>query len=297
MDVATRLGGGKITVPGILSRKLHSPENSTDKNQKITCLTAYDHPTARLLDDAGVDILLVGDSLGMAVLGYESTIPVTLEEILHHLRAVRRATRRALLVADMPFGSFHVSVEESIRNAVRLVKEGGAEAVKVEGGERRIELIARLVEAEIPVMGHVGLTPQSVNAMGGFHVQGKTGEASRQIERDARAVEAAGAFSVVLESVPREVAARITEKLRIPTIGIGAGPDCDGQVLVFHDLLGITTGHVPKFVRRYADLSGEISRAVSEYCEDVRSGRFPSDAESYHSPQEVREHASARERS
>ena len=297
MNVATRPGGGKVTVPDVLSRKFHSPENSTEKNQKITCLTAYDYPTARLLDEAGVDILLVGDSLGMAVLGYESTIPVTLDEILHHLRAVRRGTRRALLVADMPFGSFHVSIEESIRNAVRLVKEGGAEAVKVEGGERRLELIARLVEAEIPVMGHVGLTPQSVNAMGGFHVQGKTAEASRQIERDARAVEAAGAFSVVLESVPREVAARITEKLRIPTIGIGAGPDCDGQVLVFHDLLGITAGHVPKFVRQYANLSGEISRAVSEYCEDVRAGRFPSDAESYHSPQEVREHAPARERS
>ena len=297
MNVATRSGSGKITVPNILSRKLQSPENSTEKNRKITCLTAYDYPTARLLDDAGVDILLVGDSLGMAVLGYESTIPVTLDDVLHHLRAVRRGTRRALLVADMPFGSFHVSIEESIRNAVRLVKEGGAEAVKVEGGERRLELIARLVEAEIPVMGHVGLTPQSVNAMGGFHVQGKTAEASRQIERDARAVEAAGAFSVVLESVPREVAARITEKLRIPTIGIGAGPDCDGQVLVFHDLLGITTGHVPKFVRRYAELSSEISRAVSEYCEDVREGRFPSDAESYHSPQEVQEHAPARERS
>ena len=241
MNAVTRPGGGKITVPDILSRKHHSLEKPDETNPKITCLTAYDYPTARLLDEAGVDILLVGDSLGMAVLGYESTIPVTLDEILHHLRAVRRGTRRALLVADMPFGSFHVSVEESIRNAVRLVKEGGAEAVKVEGGERRIELIARLVEAEIPVMGHVGLTPQSVNAMGGFHVQGKTAEASRQIERDARAVEAAGAFSVVLESMPREVAARITEKLRIPTIGIGAGPDCDGQILVFHDLVGLTT--------------------------------------------------------
>ena len=295
MNAVTRPGGGKITVPDILSRKHCSLEKPDETNPKIACLTAYDYPTARLLDDAGVDILLVGDSLGMAVLGYESTIPVTLDEILHHLRAVRRGTHRALLVADMPFGSFHVSVEESIRNAVRLVKEGGAEAVKVEGGERRIELIARLVEAEIPVMGHVGLTPQSVNAMGGFHVQGKTAEASQQIERDARAVEAAGAFSVVLESVPREVAARITGKLRIPTIGIGAGPDCDGQILVFHDFLGLTTGHVPKFVRRYANLSGEISRAVSEYCQDVRSGRFPSDAESYHSPQEVREHAPARE--
>jgi len=296
MNAVTRPGGGKITVPDILSHKHRVPENPSEKNPKITCLTAYDYPTARLLDEAGVDILLVGDSLGMAVLGYESTIPVTLDEILHHLRAVRRGTRRVLLVADMPFGSFHVSVEESIRNAVRLVKEGGAEAVKVAGGERRVELIFRLVEAEIPVMGHVGLTPQSVNAMGGFHVQGKTEEASRQIERDARAVEAAGAFSVVLESMPREVAARITEKLRIPTIGIGAGPDCDGQVLVFHDLVGLTTGHVPKFVRRYANLSGEIARAVSEYCDDVRAGRYPADAESYHSPQEVHEASPARER-
>ena len=297
MNVVTRPGGGKITVPGILSRKIHSSENSAEKKQKITCLTAYDYPTARLLDDAGVDILLVGDSLGMAVLGYESTLPVTLDDILHHLRAVRRGTHRALLVADMPFGSFHVSLEESIRNAVRLVKEGGADAVKVEGGERRIELISRLVEAEIPVMGHVGLTPQSVNAMGGFHVQGKTAEASRQIERDARAVEAAGAFSVVLESMPREVAARITENLRIPTIGIGAGPDCDGQILVFHDLLGLTRGHVPRFVRRYANLSDEISRAVAQYCEDVRSGQFPSDVESYHSHQEAQEPASTRQRS
>lgn len=297
MSVTTRPGGGKITVPDILSRKTHFPGRPSDKNQKIVCLTAYDYPTARLLDEAGVDVLLVGDSVGMAVLGYESTLPVTLEDILHHLRAVRRGTRRALLVADMPFGSFHVSFEESIRNAMRLVKEGGAEAVKVEGGERRIELIARLVEAEIPVMGHVGLTPQSVNAMGGFHVQGKTAEASRQIERDAHAVEAAGAFSVVLESVPREVAARVTEKLRIPTIGIGAGPDCDGQILVFHDLVGLTTGHVPKFVRRRANLSAEISRAVSEYCEDVRSAGFPSDAESYHLPEETRHPASARERS
>ena len=253
---------GKSPCPIFYPASLILPGSSTEKNQKITCLTAYDYPTARLLDEAGVDVLLVGDSLGMAVLGYDSTLPVTLEEMLHHLRAVRRGTRRALLVADMPFGSFHVSIDESVRNAVRLVKEGGAEAVKVEGGERRIELIARLVEAEIPVMGHVGLTPQSVHAMGGFHVQGKTAEASRQIERDARAVEAAGAFSVVLESVPRELAARITEKLRIPTIGIGAGPDCDGQILVFHDLVGLTTGHTPKFVRRYANLSAEISRAV-----------------------------------
>jgi 3-methyl-2-oxobutanoate hydroxymethyltransferase len=302
MSSAPRADNGKVTVPDILSRKSHSPaglspskpQNESPNESKITCLTAYDYPTARLLDDAGVDILLVGDSLGMTVLGYDSTLAVTLDEMVHHTRAVRRATRRALLVADMPYGSFHVSPEESVRNALRLVKEGGAEAVKVEGGDRRIELIARLVDAEIPVMGHVGLTPQSVNALGGFHVQGKTADAARQVERDARAVEAAGAFAVVLESMPRDLAARITEKLRIPTIGIGAGPDCDGQVLVFHDLVGFSTGHTPKFVRQYADLSAEISRAVSSYCEDVRAGRFPSDAESYHSAAElVERHAAA----
>src|ERR1700675_4256845 len=238
MSVAPRAGNGKITAPDILSRK--SLAGSPEAKTKITCLTAYDYPTACLLDEAGVEILLVGDSLGMVVLGYDSTLPVTLEEMLHHVRAVRRGTKRALLVADMPYGSFHVSIDESIRNAMKLVKEGGAEAVKIEGGERRIELIARLVEAEIPVMGHVGLTPQSFHAIGGFHVQGKTADAVRQLERDARAVEAAGAFSVVLESVPRDLAARITEKLHIPTIGIGAGPECDGQVLVFHDLAGLT---------------------------------------------------------
>jgi len=296
MSVIPHAGSGKITVPDILSRKSHPLSAFSEKPQKITCITAYDYPTARLLDDAGVDILLVGDTLGMVVLGYDSTLPVTVDDMVHHTRAVRRGTRRALVVTDMPYGSFHVSLDESVRNAVRLVKEGGAEAVKVEGGERRIELIARLVEAEIPVMGHVGLTPQSVNALGGFHVQGKTLDAARQVERDARAVEAAGAFAVVLESMPRELAARITERLHIPSIGIGAGPECDGQVLVFHDLVGYATEHKPKFVRQYASLSAEISRAASEYCEDVRSGRFPSDAESYHSAAELRERTPVRER-
>lgn len=296
MSVVPRAGNGKITVPDILFRKSHPLSANPDKPQKITCITAYDYPTARLLDNAGADILLVGDSLGMVVLGYDSTLPVTIDDMIHHTRAVRRGTRRALIVTDMPYGSFHVSLEESVRNAVRLVKEGGAEAVKIEGGERRLELIARLVEAEIPVMGHVGLTPQSVNAIGGFHVQGKTLDAARQVERDARAVEAAGAFAVVLESMPRELAARITAKLNIPTIGIGAGPDCDGQVLVFHDLVGCATEHKPKFVREYANLSAEISRAASEYIADVRNGRFPSDAESYHSTAELREQNLARER-
>jgi len=295
MSVAPRAGNGKITVPDIQSRKSNSSSDSPERNKKITCLTAYDYPTARLLDEAGVEILLVGDSLGMVVLGYDSTLPVTLEEMLHHTRAVRRGTKRALLVADMPYGSFHVSIDESIRNAMRLVKEGGAEAVKIEGGERRIELIARLVEAEIPVMGHVGLTPQSVNALGGFRVQGKSADAARQLERDARAVESAGAFSVVLESVPRELAARITEKLRIPTIGIGAGPDCDGQVLVFHDLVGLTMGHKPKFARQYVNLGAEISRAAEAFCRDVRASSFPSDAESFHSPAELREQLPAKQ--
>jgi 3-methyl-2-oxobutanoate hydroxymethyltransferase len=285
MSVAPHAGNGKVTVPDILSRK----SSGSQANPKITCLTAYDYPTARLLDEAGVDILLVGDSLAMVVLGYENTLPVTMDDMLHHVRAVRRGVRRALLVADMPYGSYHVSLEAAVGNAVRFMKEAGAEAVKVEGGERRLELIARLVEAEIPVMGHVGLTPQSLHALGGFKVQGKTAEAAERLLRDARAVEAAGAFSVVLESVPRELAARVTGELRIPTIGIGAGPECDGQVLVFHDLVGLTVGNTPKFARRYANLAETISRAVGEYCDDVRNGRFPSDAESYHLPAEGRD--------
>jgi len=280
MSVPTRMSDGKITVPSLLQRKSLSPQDST----KITCLTAYDYPTARLLDEAGVEVLLVGDSLGMVMLGHESTLPVTVNEMLHHTRAVRKGTRRALVVADMPFGSYHAEISESVRNAVRFVKEAGAEAVKVEGGERRLELIARLTESEIPVMGHVGLTPQSLHAMGGFKVQGKTPDAAEQLVRDARAVEAAGAFAIVLEGIPRELAALITRELRIATIGIGAGPECDGQILVINDLLGLTFGPVPKFARQYANLSEIISSTVREYCTDVRRGSFPSDAESYHMP-------------
>jgi len=280
-------GNGKVTVPGILQRKSGvTPEDSSPA--KITCLTAYDYPTARLLDEAGVDILLVGDSLAMVVLGYESTLPVTLEEMLHHTRAVRRGTRHALLVADMPYGSYHDDPLDAVRHAVRFVKEAGAEAVKIEGGERRMDLIARLVEAEIPVMGHIGLTPQSVNTFGGFRVQGRTEEAGEKLLRDARAVEAAGAFSIVLESIPRELAAKITAELRIPTIGIGAGPDCDGQVLVINDLLGLTFGHHPKFARRYADVGQIIANAAAEYIRDVQKGSFPADEESYHLPAELR---------
>jgi 3-methyl-2-oxobutanoate hydroxymethyltransferase len=281
MSVVPNTGNGKITVPELLQRKASaaaSPENF----KKIVCLTAYDYPTARLLDEAGVDVILVGDSLAMVVLGHDSTLPVTIDEMLHHARAVRRGTKRALVVADMPFGSYHSDTAESLRNAVRFVKEAGAEAVKVEGGERRLELIARLTEAEIPVMGHIGLTPQSVNALGGYRVQGKTVDSAEQLLRDARAVEAAGAFAVVLEAVPRELATQITRELRIPTIGIGAGPDCDGQILVVHDLLGLTFEQTPKFARKYANVGEIISGAVREYCADVQSGNFPSDRESYH---------------
>ena len=284
MSVAPSAGNGKITVPSILERKSAvSSQNSSPA--KITCLTAYDYPTARLLDEAGVDILLVGDSLGMVVLGHENTLAVTIDEMLHHTRAVRRGTHRALVVADMPYGSYHADLAESLHNAMRFVKEAGAEAVKVEGGERRLELISRLTEAEMPVMGHVGLTPQSLNALGGYRVQGKTANAAEQLIRDARAVEAAGAFAVVLEAVPRELAAQITRELRIPTIGIGAGPDCDGQILVVHDLLGLTFSQTPKFARQYADVGEVISKAVREYCDDVRGGTFPSDGESYHTAQ------------
>ena len=303
MSVVPNTGGGKITVPELLQRKswaagskdnLQSElglagANVPAREQKIVCLTAYDYPTARLLDEAGVDVLLVGDSLSMVMLGYESTLPVTIEEMLLLTRAVKRGVKRALVVADMPYGSYHGDLGESVRNAVRFVKEANAEAVKIEGGERRLELISRLTEAEIPVMGHVGLTPQSVNALGGFRVQGKTADAAEQVLRDARAVEAAGAFAVVLEAMPRELAAQITRELKIPTIGIGAGPECDGQILVLHDLVGLTFGKAPKFARRYANVAEIIAKAAREYCEDVRGGTFPSDGESYHAAQMVKE--------
>jgi 3-methyl-2-oxobutanoate hydroxymethyltransferase len=284
MSFVSNTGDGKITVPGIQQRKSQAADSPTH-SKKIVCLTAYDYPTARLLDESGVDVILVGDSLGMVVLGYDSTLPVTIDEMLHHTRAVRRGAHRALVVSDMPYGSYHTDIADSIRNAMRFIKDAGAEAVKVEGGERRLELIARLTEAEIPVMGHVGLTPQSVNALGGYRVQGKTPDTAEQLVRDARAVEAAGAFAIVLEAMPRELAARITQEVRIPTIGIGAGPDCDGQILVLSDMLGLTFGPTPKFSREYANLGETISSAVREYCADVRTSTFPSDAESYHAAQ------------
>lgn len=294
MSASSSAGNGRVTVPDLLSRKVLLPGGSVVTHRKITCITAYDHPTARLLDAAGIDILLVGDSLGMVVLGYDTTLPVSLEDVLHHTAAVARGTRHALVVADMPYGSYHLSVEDGVRNALRLVKEAGAAAVKLEGGERRLELIARLVDAEIPVMGHIGLTPQSFHMFGGFKVQGKSAEAADRLLRDARAVEAAGAFSIVLESIPREIAALITRELRIPTIGIGAGPECDGQVLVFHDFVGLSLEHTPKFARRYADLAGAISEAARRFAEDVQDGSFPSDAESFHSTAAARQEAGSR---
>jgi 3-methyl-2-oxobutanoate hydroxymethyltransferase len=270
----------KVTIPALQARKAGGP--------KIVCLTAYDFPTARILDEAGVDLILVGDSLGMVVLGYENTVPVTMDEMIHHTRAVTRAVRRALVVGDMPYFSFHLSADETVRNASRFLKEGGAAAVKIEGAStKRLKLVEAMVEAEIPVMGHVGLTPQSIHHLGRFRVRGTAVDGARRIVEDARGLERAGAFAVVLESVPVEVAAEVTRTVRVPTIGIGAGPACDGQVLVLHDMLGFSTGYMPKFVRKYADVHGVITGAVGAYAEDVRAGRFPDDATSYHLKPEV----------
>ncbi len=255
---------------------------------KIVCLTAYDYPTARILDERGVDIILVGDSLGMVVLGYENTVPVTMDEMVHHTKAVTRAVRRALVVGDMPYFSFHLGADETIRNASRFLKEGGASAVKIEGATaKRLKLVKAMVEAEIPVMGHVGLTPQSILKLGRYKVRGKVAAEARRIVEDAVRLEEAGAFAVVLESIPVEVAALVTRAVGIPTIGIGAGPTCDGQVLVFHDVMGYSTGYMPKFVRRYADLNGVMGVAIAAYAADVRAGRFPDDATSYHLRPEV----------
>ena len=270
----------KVTVPVILERKL--------RGEKITCLTAYDYAAARLVDEAGVEIALVGDSLAQTVLGYDSTVPVTMDDMLHHARAVRRGVHRALLVVDLPFGAYHLSDEQALANAIRLLKEGGAEAVKLEGGSERAGLVRKLVEAQIPVMGHIGLTPQSVHALGGYRVQGRTLDSATDLLADAEALEEAGAFAVVLEGIPRELAAIVTRRLRIPTIGIGAGPDCDGQVLVFHDLLGLSFSPSAKFVRSYANLREVIHHALLQFRSDVTTGAYPGDRESYHWPAEVR---------
>lgn len=264
----------KVTVPAIRAMKGSS---------RIGMLTAYDYPSAKVADAAGADILLVGDSLGMVVLGYPDTLSVTVDDMLHHTRAVVRGTKTALIVGDMPYLSYHVSVEEAVRNAGRFV-QAGAHAVKVEGAkESRLRAIEGILDAEIPVMGHIGLTPQSVNALGGFKLQGKNADDARRLIDEAHALERVGCFSLVLECVPSELAAIITEQLTIPTIGIGAGPSCDGQVLVFHDVLGIYDGHTPKFVRQYAHVAQDMTAALGAYLDDVREGRFPDEAkESFH---------------
>ena len=265
----------KITIPYLHKKK--------QKGEKIVALTAYDFPTAKIVDEAGVDLILVGDSLGMVVLGYENTIPVTMEEMIHHTKAVRRGAQRPLIVGDMPYFSFHMSVDETVRNASRFLKEAGTQAVKIEGAsKKRLNLIESLVEAEIPVMGHVGLTPQSIYHLGQFKVKGKEIAEAKKIIENAKDLEKAGVFSIVLECIPMELAKEVTQKLAVPTIGIGAGPHCDGQILVFHDLVGYANGYLPKFVKRYADIHGSLNKALTEYVDDVKQGKFPDDRHSYH---------------
>ncbi len=268
----------KVTMPALAEMKR--------QGKPISALTAYDYATSRLVDEAGIDLILVGDSLAMVVLGHDNTLAVTVDEMLHHTRAVRRAVRRALVVADMPFGSYHGTVADGVANAVRFVKEAGAEAVKVEGP--RVDLVRALTAAEIPVIAHLGLTPQSVHRMGGYRVQARTPDTVLQLNADAVALADAGAGALVLEGVPREVATAITAELAIPTIGIGAGPDCDGQILVFHDLVNMTFAPPAKFVRRYADVASVIRTAVEHYREDVEHRAFPCDEESYHLPEAAR---------
>ena len=251
------------------------------RGEPIVMLTAYDYPSARLVEEAGVSLILVGDSLGMVVLGYDSTIPVTMDEMLHHVKAVVRGTRRAHVVADMPFMSYQASPQEALRNAGRMLKEGGAQSVKLEGGLRVVETVRLLVEAGIPVMGHLGLTPQSVNQFGGYKVQGKTPAAAVKLVNDAVALEQAGAYAIVLETVPAQLAGAISQRVSVPTIGIGAGPNCDGQVQVLHDMLGLFTDFLPKHAKRYATLGESIVDAVQQYAAEVKDGRFPSESESF----------------
>ena len=268
----------KVSLTDLTDRK--------SRGEKLVMVTAYDHPGARLADAAGVDIILVGDSAADNVLGYNTTVPVTVDELLVLVRAVARGTERALVVADMPFGSFQVSDETAVANAVRFVKEAGADAVKIEGAGPSLARVQALVGAGIPVMGHVGLTPQSATMLGGFKAQGRTAAKARQLLANARALEAAGCFAVVLEAVPAAVAGRVSDTLHVPTIGIGAGPDCDGQVLVWHDLLGLSDRRPARFVKRYADVGSEIRRALEAYAEDVRSGDFPAAEHTYTIPED-----------
>ncbi len=270
----------KVTTASLREQKL--------RHEPITCLTAYDYATARLVDEAGIEIILVGDSLAQAMLGYENTLSVTMDEMMHHVKAVRRGVKHALLLADMPYGSYQIDAKTAVDNATRFVKEGGAEVVKIEGGEKRADLIRRIIDAEIPVAGHIGLTPQSVNVMGGYKVQGKNLSGIEQLMHDAVALDHAGVACLFLEGIPREVAAMITAEVGVPTIGIGAGPECDGQVLVIHDILNLTFGPPAKFVRRYGDAAALIGNAVQAFRTDVKSLQYPSDEESYHLPRETK---------
>lgn len=259
------------------------------KKEKISMLTAYDYSLASMVDAAGIDMILVGDSLGNVVLGYENTLAVTMDDMVHHTKAVVRGSKNAMVVADMPFLSYHISIEESVRNAGRLIQEGGAQAVKLEGGVERVDTIKAILDAQIPVMGHIGLTPQSVNQFGGFKVQGKDLESARKIIEDARALDEVGVFSMVLEGVPTKLAQRITEEVRVPTIGIGAGQYCDGQVLVINDMLGMFTGHIPKFVKKFANLQPLILEAFKQYKEEVEAGTFPAQEHGFTIQDEVLE--------
>jgi 3-methyl-2-oxobutanoate hydroxymethyltransferase len=267
--------GTKLTAPVVRGRKVRTGSDP------LVMVTAYDAPGARMADEAGIDLILVGDSVAMVVLGYEDTLQVTVDDIAHHTAAVARAKPSSLVIGDLPWMSYHVSVDDTVRNAAALVR-AGAEAVKLEGGRKRVAMVEAIVDAEIPVMGHIGLTPQSIHAMGGFKVQGRDFDAAMALLDDAKALEAAGCFAIVLEGVPDAVAAMVTDAIHIPTIGIGAGPACDGQVLVFHDVLGIEDRIKPKFVRRYASLKSDAVAALSQFADDVRTKRFPADDESYH---------------
>ncbi|OJV37398.1 MAG: 3-methyl-2-oxobutanoate hydroxymethyltransferase [Bacteroidia bacterium 43-41] len=262
-------------------------QEAKENNRKISMLTAYDYSMAKMVDTAGIDSVLIGDSLGMVFQGHESTLPVTVDEIIYHTKAVARGVKNALIVADMPFLSYHVSKEEAVRNAGRMIKEGGAEAVKIEGGALFTETIKAIVDAQIPVMGHIGLTPQSVNAFGGFKVQGRDEQSAKRLLEDAKLLEKAGVFAITLECIPDKLAQLITKSVSIPTIGIGAGKDCDGQVLVINDMLGMFSDFVPKFVKQYAKLNVEITAAVRSYASDVKEGRFPADEHTFDMDSEV----------
>lgn len=269
----------KVYVPALRKAK--------SRGEKLVCLTAYNYPTARIVDEAGVELVLVGDSIGNVIHGYGNTIPVTLEEILSATKAVKRGAERALIIADMPYGTYHINEDETVRNALQLIKEGGAEAVKLEGGRNRVRLVKRLVDEEIPVVAHIGLTPQSVHKLGGYSVQGKTETDAKRLIEDAKLLQEAGAFAIVLELVPREIAEIITSELEISTIGIGAGSSCDIQVLVLHDLIGLTFGRLPRFVRQYADIRQVMSEAVGAWIDDVKNLKYPNDEESYGLPKDV----------